>query len=302
MRVEAVYTLTAPLSHIGKASSNGTLFQKITTGDGLLPIVTANSIRGKLRDCGALYMLNTLDCTVNKNVFDVLFSGGNIAETMKTDIGRIKEIKKWFPFVNLFGGAIWDVILQGGLTLTNAEPQCVETGDFTGVSWRDLIGEIEYTRTDDKKNHEYFGLLSETEAAETSSKASQQMRYSVQYLTQGAKLKQHITIKDDLLGVFLSCLDEWGKAPLLGGMSNKGFGSFDAKFIFTSGDMAEISNGNLKLSDNLYETLVIYREFLTTNKDTIINNLKLLDIQKSKENKKNAKINNSSSEDNSFDE
>ena len=88
MKIRIKYKAIAPISHIGETSSTGSYFQTVKTSDGNLPIITANSVRGILRDNAAKYLLSHLGIKVSKEIFNILFSGGNINGTMKNDIGK----------------------------------------------------------------------------------------------------------------------------------------------------------------------------------------------------------------------
>ena len=100
MKIRIKYKAIAPISHIGETSSTGSYFQTVKTSDGNLPIITANSVRGILRDNAAKYLLNHLGIKVSKEIFNILFSGGNINGTMKNDIGKAKAIREYFPMIS----------------------------------------------------------------------------------------------------------------------------------------------------------------------------------------------------------
>ena len=64
-RIETIYTLKAPLSHIGSSESTETFLNTITirNGDKVNDVFayTGNAIRGAWRDAGARYLLDRLD-------------------------------------------------------------------------------------------------------------------------------------------------------------------------------------------------------------------------------------------------
>lgn len=84
MRKRIKYKMLAPVSHIGETASTGSYFQTVLTADGRVPVITGNSVRGQLRDSMAAHLLDTmgagnlLGVKVSKDVFNILFSGGNI--------------------------------------------------------------------------------------------------------------------------------------------------------------------------------------------------------------------------------
>lgn len=239
------YTMRAPVSHIGETASTGTIFQTVLTKDGRLPVITGNSMRGTLRDCSAIDLLETVGCTVEKEAFNILFSGGNINGTMKNDVDKAKQVRNLFPNVSLLGGGLGDMIMQGKLIAGNLYPVCVETEemlgeDANGVSWRSLIDEIEMTRMDNSKDDKLEKFVENVES-ETKAKASTQMRFSVQYMAIGTVFVQDVTLVDcnDLeRGAFYAAIAKWFSKPVLGGMSAKGFGLFDGD----AGLVYEVSN------------------------------------------------------------
>lgn len=257
------YNLTAPLSHIGETASTGSLFQTVLTSNGKVPVITANSIRGQIRNCGAKHLLVTLNQKVDKEVFHMLFSGGNLSGTMKNDIEKAKKVRSQFPLVSLLGGGLGDMILQGKMTSTFAYPICRETEFITRIeseiSWKQLMNEIEFTRTDDSKNDQLSSYIEDMNV-EQSAKASTQMRYEVQYMAVGTEFWQNISLLDanELeLGAFYTALNEWFKHPVLGGMSAKGFGAFNAET-----DEISVKDNIITISSKTKELISKYNEFL----------------------------------------
>lgn len=234
MRIK--YTTTAPVSHIGETASVGSYFQTIKTASGRLPVITGNSVRGTLRDCGAKILLDTLAAKVGKEEFNVLFSGGNLNGTTKNDVGKAKTVRRKIPFISLFGGGLGDMIMSGKMSVGMLYPLTLETyemlgEEYTDISWKHLIDEIEFTRTDDGKEDVLADYMINPEEEKTA-KASTQMRFSVQYLARGTVFVQDIYFAENTTdieyGAFFAALKKWFERPILGGMSAKGFGTFDA--------------------------------------------------------------------------
>lgn len=259
------YKLRSPASHIGETASTGSYFQTIKTSTGRLPIITGNSIRGTLRDCGAKQLLDQLGVVVEKETFHILFSGGNLNGAVKMDVGKAKSVREHLPIVSLFGGGLGDMILAGKMAVGNLYPICKESEDITGeysdISWKNLIEEIEYTRTDDEKSDELTRYISNPEAEKTA-KASTQMRYSVQYLAAGAELVQEIVLYDNITeleeGALLAAFAIWFDCPKLGGMANKGFGFFDASTNFG----LSVDKGQVTVSDECRLKIETYEKFV----------------------------------------
>lgn len=272
MRKRIRYKMLSPVSHIGETASTGSYFQTILTADGRVPVITGNSIRGQLRDSMAAHFLDTisggslLSVKVSKDVFNILFSGGNINGAMKDDVEKAKNIRKHFPLVSLMGGGLGDMIMAGKLICSFAYPVCKEAESVTGIeidlSWHSLIDEIEFTRTDDGKNDQLSVYMLDTNEEKTA-KASTQMRYSVQYMAAGTEFVQDFIFLDGVtsleIGAFYAGLCKWFQIPRLGGMAAKGFGLFDA--VFDDGEIS-VKNGNILISDNAEKDIIEYEDFL----------------------------------------
>ena len=264
-RLKIRYKLIAPVSHIGEVASTGSYFQTIKTANGRLPIITANSVRGTLRDCAARFLLDHLGCKVDKEIFHILFSGGNLNGTVKMDVGKAKAVREHLPMVSIFGSGLGDMILAGKMAVGNLYPVCKESYNITGIesekSWKNFIEEIEYTRTDDGKNDELVKYIDNPEAEKTA-KASTQMRYSVQYLSPGVELVQEIILYDNITeletGALMAAFETWFTMPKLGGMANKGFGFFDADTNFG----LSVSKGEITRTDRCSSMISAYKLFV----------------------------------------
>lgn len=265
MKMRIKYKMLAPVSHIGETASTGSYFQTIKTSEGRLPIITGNAVRGILRDKAAILLLDTIDTKVSKEAFNVLFSGGNINGTMKNDVAKTRAVREHFPAVSLFGGGLGDMIMSGKIFVGNLYPLVAETfqslgEEYTDISWKNLIDEIEFTRTDDSKDDKIAEYMTDPDE-EKKAKASTQMRFSVQYMAKGTVFVQDIHISETATdlekGALYSAFVEWFKAPYLGGMAAKGFGKFDAET-----DGISVKNGSIKVSDSVQKLIDAYIEFI----------------------------------------
>ena len=272
MKLRIKYKMLSPVSHIGETASTGSYFQTVLTSSGRVPVITGNSIRGQLRDSMAAHLLDTisknslLGAKVSKDVFNILFSGGNINGTMKDDVEKAKKVREHFPMISLLGGGLGDMIMAGRLISTFAYPVCQETESITGIesdlSWHSLIDEIEFTRMDDAKDDRTADYLLDTTEDKTA-KASTQMRFSVQYMAAGTEFVQDFIFLDgttDLeLGAFYAGLVKWFKVPHLGGMSAKGFGLFNA--VVGDGEIS-VKNGGVAVSSEPGRLISAYEDFI----------------------------------------
>lgn len=292
MRMRIRYKMLSPVSHIGETASTGSYFQTVLTADGRVPVITGNSIRGQLRDSMAAHLLDTMSqgsligVKVSKDVFNILFSGGNINGAMKDDVEKAKNVRKHFPLVSLMGGGLGDMIMAGKLICGFAYPVCSETESITGItsdiSWHSLIDEMEFTRTDDGKNDKLSDYMLDA-GEEKTAKASTQMRYSVQYMAAGTEFVQDFIFLDGVteleIGSFYAGIRKWFQCPRLGGMAAKGFGMFDAGI----GDDISVTGGNVSISSTAEETIAAYEDFIRSDGAEY---LSLLDAKKMSKNGK----------------
>lgn len=272
-KLQIKYTMTAPVSHIGETASTGSYFQTIKTATGRLPIITANSVRGTLRDNGAKFLLDSIGGKVDKEIFHILFSGGNLNGTMKNDVGKAKAVREHFPLISVFGGGLGDMILAGKMAMGNLYPICREsesiTGQYSDVSWKNLIDEIEYTRTDDGKDDALSDYMTNPND-EQKAKASTQMRYAVQYMAAGTEFIQEIFLFDNILpseeSALYSAFLKWFSLPKLGGMANKGFGFFDAETNFGINVRSQKTETTEKFDSMIRQ----YTEFISAEADSYL--------------------------------
>ena len=288
MKIETIYTLQQPLSHIGESESTVSFLNTIRIAvNGKIEEVfalTGNAIRGTLRDCAARYLLDKLGVKVGKKEFNILFSGGNISGSMSTDIDQAKKYRELLPVISLFGAGVGNQILAGKITQGFALPVCRETqeiipdidcikGELKNISWKSLTGTINFTRFDDSKNVNLQGYIQGDNDNTDKDSASTQMRYEVEYLVPGAQLYHILNLYTDTnieLGVFVAALEDFSHSPVLGGMGGKGFGLCEAVLIADGDCFAKIENGNMQLCDKAKNALYEYNQFITDNSDEII--------------------------------
>lgn len=287
MKKRMQYKMLAPVSHIGETASTGSYFQTVLTAEGRVPVITGNSVRGQLRDCMAVHLLDMLRCKVGKDTFNILFSGGNINGTMKDDVEKAKKVREHFPSISLLGGGLGDMIMSGKLLCSFAYPICFETESITGepgaVSWHNLIDEMEFTRMDDGKNDKTASYMLDSEEEKTA-KACTQMRFGVQYMAAGTEFVQDFVflngITDLELGAFYAGVAKWFETPKLGGMSAKGFGIFDA--VLENGEIS-VEKGKITIREDVREKIEQYEQLIRKEGTEYIS---LFDVKKGGKNVK----------------
>lgn len=275
-KIKVKYTMTAPVSHIGQTASVGAYFNTQLTAYGEIPTITGNSVRGILRDFGAKKVLDAYGKKVDKETFNVLFSGGNINGTTKNDVGRATEVRRHFPNISLLGAGLGTMIMGGNLDVKFLMPVCTESVPVThidsDVSWHNLMGEIEFTRMDDTKDDLKLKYLENVEE-EKKAKASTQMRMSVQYMALGTQFVHEMYLLDSANemeeAALYAAMAEWFKIPTLGGMCSKGFGFFDAE-----SEEISVIDGKITMSDRVKALIGKYEDFLAA--ENIEETIKLL--------------------------
>jgi len=300
VKIETIYTLKQPFSHIGESESTtsflNTIYIAVNGKMQEIFALTGNAIRGTLRDCAARYLLNKLNIKLHKNEFNILFSGGNISGSLVTDIDQAKIWRELVPMISIFGAGVGNQILQGKLTQSFALPVCTETqelipsyvhvkNELFGLGWKEQTGTINFTRFDDTKNinlHQYIRRETDKENKKNEKEASTQMRYEVEYYVAGGQLYHLFNFLPENnieIGVFASALQEFSKNPFLGGMAGKGFGLVDTEYTCGSDICAKITDGilsfnNVSETPGLGECLKEYNTFLADNKNDITEFLK----------------------------
>lgn len=287
MKIETIYTMRQPLSHIGESESTASFLNTVRiVSDGCVREVfalTGNAIRGMLRDCAARHLLQCLGAKVGKKEFNILFSGGNISGSMTADIDQAKRYRDLLPLVSVFGAGVGNQILAGKMSMGFAYPVCKETatlvpefdvidGGARKISWKSLTAVVGFTRMDDSKNIRYADFLNTEKDGTEKDSATTQMRYEVEYLVPGSQLYHIINLMADNdveIGVFVAAINEFSKNPILGGMGGKGFGLCDVDFYLDGNFFSKIVEGELWLSSAAQNALSAYEQFLCDNHDSI---------------------------------
>ncbi len=282
--ISGVYELLSGLSHIGETSGiDSYLNTQQIIKDGTVEeifVYSGNAVRGALRDAAATFLLTDGDTEkkVNNDLFQLLFSGGNISGEQKTDIGKFIKIREDIPMVSVFGGGIGSSILSGKICVSDGYPICEETINILPkeyeeectLSWKKLTGERSYTRQDDSKNvlkNKFMSIQKEEEKKEKG-EASIQMRYTVETLSAGARIWQMIQINDLTsieLGCLVSAIYEMSKLPYLGGKKNIGMGRYLLNYKYQDEDFVTVEkDGNIILSRLSESVLSAYKEHIKT--------------------------------------
>lgn len=257
----------------GQQMSTVTLFrrEKFVMADGEtieeIPVISGNSLRGRLRDLGMAYFCRLLGYgqpAINEEgevvrveglplpAFYLLFSGGALTSGEGAKALALREVarlQQLIPLLGVFGGAVGTHGQAGKLIVKKAYPICLETAHLlpepyrgTQSVWGYLQRET-YTRTDDAKNLQYHRLLEAPtqqrlltgeSGASIAGSGPQQMLYEVETICAGTRFYWGLELHDVTEVEFealLSALLEFARRPYIGGRSAVGHGqvAFDCR-------------------------------------------------------------------------
>ena len=235
-RFEGTMTALSSITHFG--DSVGGIEQvlrreKVIQPDGSVvqvPIISGNSWRGQLRDCGMKAMLGELAVALGVETvrlpapaFYLLFSGGVLTKDAGrgVDVGYARKLRSLIPLFSIFGGAIGRQVIDGKLAVGKIVPVCAETVHIlpedlqshphASISIYDRLELEHYTRMDDAKRENL---------------ASRFLPAPEQQLLEAPKVK---TIKNKKTGED----EEVAESPGVAQQMHYGFESLAAGTIFT---------------------------------------------------------------------
>ena len=201
-----------------------------------LPILSANSIAGHLRDQCAAWCLDQIgyEQLTDLRPYDLLFTGGALvsakgrrggggvlfgAPRSYIDLDEERTLRELFPVIGLFGGSIGNRILGGRIDVDAWTPVCVElkpalpgwlheAADRYSVA--DMLQELNFTRRDDKKSRDWQDYIDPDVLAEhqrvqamhdergdaAEAGARTQMRYGFEALAAGTLFYVHFLLRN----------------------------------------------------------------------------------------------------------
>ena len=304
LRLDGTITMLSPLSHIGESLGiDSYLSTDIIIGPDGQPnecfLYSGNSFRGILRDAAAKYLLDHLGgIAIPVDAFHLLFSGGSIGGDQSIDIDQARMYRKLLPMFSIFGGGVGNQIMEGKLKIGSMYPLVRECQRVLpehlrqdgAPSWKEWTYEKSYTRRDDSKQENFRDylvsdetvkqlevkekpLLGEGKAPKKAKEGpATQMRYTVELLAAGAVLYQRVHLQNLTaleLGAFVSALEEFTKAPYLGGKSGTGHGLCEIQYDYflpgekeSKGKFLHVRENALWLSQPAAEAKQEYDDFL----------------------------------------
>lgn len=179
---QGVVTALTSISHIGETRGITSLLRREkvinAAGDGVedVPIISGNSMRGRLRDIGMAHMCRSIGYEVfedSEGEFKVrglsiaahhfLFSGGSLSKEAgkALDIDLARKYRSVIPLISIFGSAVGNMMLDGKMAeCGKLYPICLEVAHLlpeqyankATFSFWNMIQRESNTRRDDTKN------------------------------------------------------------------------------------------------------------------------------------------------------
>ena len=255
--------ITAQLRREKFVDEKGSVFE--------IPVISGNSIRGKMRDIYAFDVLtkeNGDRLKLSADDFNLMFSGGSLESTGSKliDIEKVKKLRADLPGLSIFGCSVGNVILPGKLQIGKMLPICKESEHLIPDNFKDGV-EIKsiwdlcqremYTRKDDQKDENLNVFLSDE--AKEGEKAIVQMQYYIETIAAGTVFYWKVCLTDtnDIeTGAFLDILQKFSDTPyVLGGNGRIGFGDIGIEIIFT-----KTVNSDLELDDDFVKYVSTYND------------------------------------------
>jgi len=282
--IEGIITTRSPLSHISETISTGALLNErplLQESGELIDVFcyNGNALRGQLRDCMALHLIEALDITELKiDIHNFLFSGGKIGGQSKFKINNVRKHYELLPHFSLFGGCLDNMMLPGKAAIFDLLPLCQEAivelpkhyhASAVEKTYKRMVIDREFTRMDDSKNMKLNSVLSE---ADFDNKETVQMRMGGELLNSGVELFSRLHIKDSLLielGALCAGLAQFAQSPFIGGQHNKGHGKVDIDYMVNDERFFSVSDFTTKTSALFDEALAAYTAHIDTNKQAI---------------------------------
>ena len=254
--LEGTCTALSSISHNG-GEKNGTIVQlrreKFVQPKGKvveIPVISGNSIRGKIRDLAAIDILTKKDGTkvqVDADSFNLLFSGGSLESVggKQLDIEKVRQMRKDIPMISVLGCSVGNVIVPGKVDIGKMIPICKETlhlipQKFHGTEEIKTIWEycqVEMnTRKDDTKDENKREFIKQEDLTEDL--RGGQMMYHTETLVAGTRFYWKVCLRDTTdieTGAFLSVLQSWAaQSSQVGGNARVGHGRLKVDLTETS--------------------------------------------------------------------
>lgn len=224
----------SPITHMMGVSGNEAMIaaERVNTDDGyrMVPFLSGNALRHRLiREPGGMDLIQRLGMApVSLQVANALLHGGALTMSSQEHMGRLAELRHFFPLLAVIGLSFPDQIVPGKMSMHRAVLACsensavVESYDFGAPIMRtadEWITSYQYTRGDSSK-------VEGIEKAED--EATSLMIYSGQAVGRGAVFVGGMSlyrVSEIELGAVFHSLNLWAEhCGSIGGMSGRGHG------------------------------------------------------------------------------
>lgn len=147
MKIKGIIKAISPIYHGGDEKTGSTpILRSIAIFDGskqyIIPYVSGNSIRGKLRRLIMKDFFIMLDYEPDIKIHHVFYSGGVLESTEEMysylDLEMRKKIRNFLIPLSLFGASIGNQVIQGKLLVGHAYPICKEYKNFLPEEYQRL--------------------------------------------------------------------------------------------------------------------------------------------------------------------
>jgi CRISPR type IV-associated protein Csf2 len=316
VEMRALVTALTPIAHFGESLGNNysafrtETFVQPDGSEATVPTISGNAIRGIWRRAAIRFALNVLsqarghDIELLPPVFHLLFSGGSLTSSKErgVDLDKERELRRLFPVLSVFGGAVGKRIMNGKLDCGRIVPLCRETRHVLPAEFRDdphaltrsarhLLEDHQYTRQDASRTLDGEIFLTQaarellqapkgktkalpdgkeiTEAAKPGE--AQQMIYRCEVMKAGQRLAHRLVLNhvtDLERAAFVSGIYHWLQEPRVGGKAGIDLGlvEYDVQGLHLRSPLAALpESGEIALRPG-----DAYVDYLRRNADEIV--------------------------------
>lgn len=237
-------TALSSIAHGGETRGTITLLRRelIAQPNGDLqpvPVISGNSLRGRLRRVGEELLRDTLgyEGHLTLSAAHALRGGGALAKTSGEPLSgaRLHNVRELLPHLGVFGAAAGGRIIDGALQVGKLIPYVAETNRITGAAATRSAFEAtqieDYTRQDDAGTHHFPAVPGDD------SSGPQQMLYRIETFPAGTMFAAWIRLDratDLEHSYFSDVLHAFTSAGTVGGRAATGHGQISLDLHATS--------------------------------------------------------------------
>lgn len=240
-------TATSSITHVGQVRGTVSLLRRETIiGDGgpaLVPMVSGNTLRGRLRRVGEELLRDELEYAgrVPAAAVHALRSGGALVKRTGqplsgADLARMRTL---VPHLGVFGAAIGGALVDGCLEVGKVLPEVAETSRITGVESTLSAFEAtqleQYTRGRDELQHdvaEVLPMITDEGGQPVVDETPGLMTFRVETFPAGTRFHTWLRLRRPTpveLSFFTEVLQHWATNGRLGGRTAIGHGMVQAE-------------------------------------------------------------------------